>query len=120
MFKKIARKFFIIISLSLLISQSAFATYTCTGKVKGTTVHPNGTIYVEGIGTGLRWVTLCSLKVDYGSVSPEACKAIHATLLTAQTADKSVTLWFNDSLTCTTHTAWRQLTGWYFGPKLEG
>lgn len=118
MFKAIKYKLILSIFMLLSFSQNAFAAYTCSGNVKGTTVHPNGTIYVEGIGGGLRWVVLCSLKTDYGTISPEACKGVHATLLTAQTTNKQVVFWFNDELTCTTHPAWRQLTGWYFGPKL--
>lgn len=40
-------------------------------------------------------------------------------LLTAQTSGKQIELWFNDSLTCTTHPAWAWLSGWYWGPRLH-
>lgn len=112
------KKIFLFCLLTLFTS-SVYASYSCAGTVRGTTVHPtNGTIYVESIGADIRWPIICSLVSDYGGVSPETCKSIHATLLTAQTTGKKVRFWFNDDGDCTTHRAWGQLTGWYFGPML--
>jgi hypothetical protein len=75
-------------------SGKANANYVCAGNVKGVSINPkNGDLLVESIGP-LVWPKLCNLETEMSSVSPETCKVIFSTLLTAQTANKKVTLWF--------------------------
>ncbi|MEF1213638.1 hypothetical protein REH77_16620 [Vibrio alginolyticus] len=75
---------------------------------------------VESIGP-LSWPRLCKVDNEHDNISAEACRTVYSTLLTAQTTNKEVTLWFNDSKDCSesSHQPWKWLTGWYFGPKLE-
>ena len=96
----------------------AFANYLCQGVPTQVTVSPSGTVAV-GSAAGLSWVYLCSVNSTANGVDPAACKAILATLLTAQANSSTVTFWFSDSLTCTTHPDWSWLTGWYFGPSMQ-
>jgi hypothetical protein len=107
--------------LAGIATAQANTTYTCTGNVKGVSINPkNGDLLAESIGP-LVWPKLCNLETELSGVSPETCKVIYSTLLTAQTANKKVTLWFNDSKDCSidSHPAWKILTGWYFGPKIS-
>lgn len=103
----------------LLFSFNTNAAYTCSGEVKGVSIEPtNGHVLVERIGP-LVWSRLCSVSDDYNGVKAETCKTIYSTLLTAQTTQKPVTMWFNDGKNCSQHPAWNPLTGWYFGPRLN-
>ena len=109
------------IVLISLFSFQAFATYTCAGKVKGLTISPqSGQLLAETLAT-FTWPGICSINTDFNGISPEVCRVIYSTLLTAQTTDKTVTFWFNDNLDCSTnsHPAWHPLTGWYFGPMIK-
>jgi len=112
----------ILLAVTLIaFSSKAFATYTCHGEVKGVTIEPKtGALFVTNIGP-LTWQRLCMVHTEYNGVSPETCRAIYSMLLTAQTAKKDVTLWFNDGKDCSleSHPAWTPLSGWYFGPMLE-
>ena len=95
--------------------------YTCSGKVKGVSIEAKtGDVLVESIGP-LSWPRLCKVDSEYDGISPEACRIVYSTLLTAQSTGKDVTLWFNDSKDCSaaSHPSWQWLTGWYFGPKLS-
>ena len=104
-----------------LLSPPLFAqtTYTCVGPVTDLVVSPNGVV-TASIGS-LAWVYLCAIGTtsNYNGVTSDACKAIYAHLLSAKTTGAQETFWFNDSLTCTTHPAWANLTGWYFGPDFQ-
>ncbi len=105
----------------ILASSNASAAYICSGKVQGVAIHPkNGWVQAERIGP-LVWPALCSVNTETSGVSVEACKAIFSTLLTAQMANKTITLWFNDGNDCSvdSHKPWALLTGWYFGPKIS-
>lgn len=107
--------------LFTFVATKAFATYTCTGIVEGLTIDPKlGTIAVEKLGT-LRWIKFCIVDQEENGVSPEACKLIYTTLLSAQMSGKTVKLWFNDGKDCSieSHAPWLNLTGWYFGPKIH-
>ncbi|GAB1624099.1 hypothetical protein AAOGI_41490 [Agarivorans albus] len=99
----------------------SLANYTCYGEVKGVSIEARtGHLIVENIGP-LEWPRLCSVDRDYNSISPEACRVVYSTLITAQTTQKSVIMWFNDGKDCSreSHQPWKVLTGWYFGPKLH-
>jgi hypothetical protein len=108
-----------LIIASLLSSGPVLAAYTCTGPVVGLTLVPDGTVFAEQIA-GINRVYLCKLNgTTTLNTSTDTCKSIYAMLLSAQTTGKSVMLWFEDSLSCSTHPTWTALTGWYFGPQLQ-
>jgi hypothetical protein len=108
-----------LIIASLLSSGPVLAAYTCAGPVVGLTLNLDGTVFAEQIA-GINRVYLCKLSgTTTLNTSIETCKSIYAMLLSAQTTGKSVMLWFEDSLTCSTHPTWAGLTGWYFGPQLQ-
>lgn len=101
------------------ISPIAFANYSCVGPVSGTQIAPNGVVMantIAGIGTPY----LCSVNTTTNGVSPDACKAIFALLLTAESQGRNVIMWLNDEPnTCSSHAGWSWLSGWYWGPMLN-
>ncbi|CCN35785.1 conserved hypothetical protein [Vibrio nigripulchritudo SO65] len=107
----------------LLLSSISFnaiaANYTCSGKVTGVSIDAkSGDVLVERIGP-LIWPRLCKVDNEVHGISADACKTVYSTLLTAQTTNKEVVMWFNDGKSCeTTAKPWQWITGWYFGPKL--
>lgn len=104
-----------------ITSMSATAAYICVGKVVGLSIDANdGHVLVEKLGP-LVWPRLCSIKETMNNISPEACKVVYSTLMTAQISNRDITMWFNDGKDCssTSHVPWQTLTGWYFGPKLH-
>ncbi len=111
---------FVLLTLTLA-SSNAFATYICSGKVQGVAITPqSGLVHAERLGP-LVWPAICSVDTETSGISVESCKVIYSTLLTAQMASKTVTLWFNDDKDCSvdSHAPWTRLTGWYFGPKIS-
>ena len=104
------------ILLSLLCMSTAHANYWCTGKVTGLAISKTGLVTVSGI-QGLNAAVLCVIGSTANGVSPELCRTIYATLLTAYLTDKPVTFAYDDALTCSSHPSWAWLTGWYHGPE---
>jgi hypothetical protein len=100
----------------LLVSSVARASYYCDGPVTDLSISKDGLI-MASIGE-LKSVYLCQIGASKNGVSSEVCKAIHAQLLAATISGRRVRMYFDDSNTCTTHTAWADLTGWYTGPVL--
>lgn len=115
-FRKIKMKK-LIAALAFFSFTANASDYVCSGFVKGVSLSPNGSLMVESIGP-LNWPRLCNVSGTHRSISPETCKNIYSMLLTAQSTKKQVMFWFNDGQNCSSHTAWADLTGWYFGPKL--
>lgn len=110
--------------ISMLVAAPVWASYSCTGTVNDVNVSPGTGVVIFTSSAGLNSVYLCLLEgsstnSSNGTVTPGQCKAMLSILLTAQTSGQSVTLSFNDSLTCTTHNSWDWLTGWYWGPSLH-
>ncbi len=104
--------------LACAASVSAFANYYCDGPVYGLSLGPGGIVTAESVA-GINWPYVCGVdSVRQINTSTDACKAIYATLLSAQVSGKRVRFWFDDSLTCNTHPSWANLDGWYFGPAL--
>ena len=101
----------------LIFSSSSFSQYVCEGDVKNVTIAPDGQVFAGSIGP-LSWPRLCNVSVEENGINPETCKVIYSALLTAQTTGKKASMSFNDGGSCSSHTAWGWLTGWYFGPKL--
>lgn len=106
----------LISALLALASTDASANYFCTGTVDAVGVNPDGTVYLSSSGAGFSYVSLCMIGTTYNGVSSDTCKSILATLLAAKASGLQTQWAFNDSLSCTTHTAWAPLTGWYYGP----
>jgi hypothetical protein len=107
---------------SLWFATPAWATYSCTGPVDSVSVSPGTGIVILSMTGSLNAVYLCNVDTTWssanGTVTPTQCKAFLSILLSAQASGRSVSLAFNDALTCTTHDAWAALTGWYYGPVL--
>lgn len=101
------------------LATQAQANYSCSGTVAGVTVSPDGSVNAQVAAGTINWNTFCQLGVAFNGVSPDACKGILVTLMTAQVTGRSVVIWFNDGLTCTTHPVWTSLSGWYWGPMLQ-
>lgn len=105
-----------LVSVALLLTSStAFAGYTCSGKVSGVAMElDNGDVFAESIGA-VSWPRLCNMHVAANGIPPDVCKSIYATLLSAQATGKSVTFWVNDTATtCQTLVAWQYVNGLYF------
>ena len=106
--------------IGLVLPVPAWASYFCTGSIDSAGVDPDGSLIIDSSAAGLSFVTLCSVSgtVNNGvfGITPDTCKGILATVLRAQATGATVQWAFLDSLTCTTHTAWTQLMGWYYGP----
>lgn len=115
-----ARPFFkLTLAAGLLLGSRLAGAYQCVGLVGGTQIAPTGVVSAEYIA-GMNWVYLCSVTTTTNGITPDTCKTIYATLLTAETQSRPVMLWFNDDPnTCASHPAWAWLTGWYWGPMLD-
>ena len=107
------------LTAALLVSQAAFANYSCTGTVDQIDVSPTGVVVFASASMGLTSVYLCQIGTTMNGVDPEPCKSIVAVLLTAHATGAQIDLSFSDSLTCSTHPAWAWLTGWYYGPNMH-
>jgi hypothetical protein len=113
------RNWLIACVVGTLSSAPAFAVnYACTGPVNGVSTGPGGVVSAANAG-GQQWGYFCQLGATTNNVSPEACKGILAVLLAAQTSGKSVTIWYDDALSCSTHPSWAWLTTWYWGPSIS-
>ena len=109
-----------------LVSQSAWANYSCTGTTTSVTIDQYSNVNMSN-SSGLEWVTLCNVANPENGVSVDACKAMYAMLLGSKLSGAQVTLWFSDGLSCSSHPAWQLLpsgsygaspAGWYWGPAL--
>lgn len=98
----------------IFAAPTALAGYTCTGAARGVAIDVGGDVLVESIGP-LLWPRLCNVRTSANNVAPEACKAIYASLLTAQASGKTVTVWVSDTgTTCTSLAQWQYVAGFYF------
>jgi hypothetical protein len=104
---------------ALLCAAPAMAAhYACAGPVNGVTASPGGVVSAAAAG-GQSWGYFCQLGATTNNVSPEACKGILAVLLAAQASGKTVTVWYDDELTCSTHAGWAWLNTIYWGPTIN-
>jgi len=115
--KRMQHMVFAVVVALVLFQVAPKATYACTGTVATLALNPLGLV-VTNVGS-LSYVYLCNVTTTYNGVTAEACKAIYAHLLAAKLSAQTVAFFFDDSLTCTTHPVWANLTGWYYGPELE-
>lgn len=98
----------------MLVPAIASADYSCEGTVGNLALNPSGVLTVT-VGS-IENVYLCQIGTTRNAVPSDVCKAIFAHLLSAKNTGALVRFQFSDSLTCTTHPAWSDLTGWYYGP----
>ena len=108
----------VLVFVAIVFYASNVIAYSCVGGVNGVHVDESGYISASSVA-GMSWVYFCSVSETYNGVTPQTCKVIYASLLSAQLANKNVRLWFYDTGNCSTHPAWQQLTGWYWGPSIE-
>jgi hypothetical protein len=109
--------------VSIVTSLPAWGNYSCVGTIDSVGVSPGtGWVILSSTSAGFASVYLCLLEgtttSNNGNVTPGQCKAMLTTLQMAVATQQGIELDFSDSLTCTTHPAWAQLTGWYYGPVL--
>lgn len=106
---------FCVLLIVLVANIPAMAYYTCTGPVTGLSISNGGVVTVSGFN-GIVDGEICQIGASANGISSDTCKAMYARLLIAETTGKSLTMYFNDSLTCSTQPSWQYLTGMYFGP----
>ena len=99
------------------------AGYACYGVVDHVAVPPSGTINATfTFDNGqMAWQDICNVSTEVNGVSPAACRAILATLITARAGGQRVMMWFDESVsTGCSHAPWSniKLKGWYWGPAL--
>lgn len=101
----------------LLPSYAAHATngIACTGSVELVGVHSTNRIMLR-LSNMNAIVQICSLGGTIGTTYPvtsEQCRAAYSTLLTAQTTEKVITVWFDNVVTgtsCSTFAQWEVAT----------
>lgn|GEM_PF-5896308 len=108
-----------IIFLILLLSTRAFAGFSCSGPVSGVALTPGGALVVQEL-MAWRYQVICNMNTTSNGVEPKTCQAIYAMFLTAQTTQRSITMWF-DSGDCNSESQadWSALENWYYGPLLN-
>ena len=105
---------FVAVLLSIAMAIPAQANYSCQGTVTFLGVNQNAGVVVGGPG-GLPDVYLCQLNTTSpNGWLPEDCKAAYAILLSAKLSGQTVTIYFNDSLMCSTQPAWANYVSSYF------
>ncbi len=84
----------IVVFLFVFFTSNAFS-FTCIGKVETVDVQPNGHIAasITGVGGSNK---ICSVSGQRYDFTPEACKAIYSSLLSAFASSKNVKLYFSD------------------------
>lgn len=109
--------------VAIVSAMPAWGNYSCVGTIDSVGVSPGtGWVIFSSSSDGFASVYLCLLEgttaTNNGNVSPGQCKTMLGTLQIAVATQQKIELDFSDSLSCTTHPAWAQLTGWYYGPVL--
>lgn len=111
------------VAAAVALPPSAWANYFCQGSIDQVGVNPDGSVIVLSSQASLSYITLCSVStaVNNGvySISTDTCKGMLATVLRAQATGATVQWGFTDSLVCSGHTAYQQLTGLYWGPIVQ-
>ena len=118
----------ILLTMAISLYGSSSIAYTCVGPVSGVTTGPTGVVAVKSLGglenrPALMDQSFCNLNATQNGVEPNACKAIYATLLSAQLTGKNVRIQFvdisNEDCSSTSHPAWTFLKNWNWGPTIE-
>ncbi len=104
----------VILWVSFVCSTVVQAAYTRTAVPQGVSMSAGGTVVVQALG-GLSWAYLCNVETPQNGVSVAACRALHASLLVAQSTGQPMTLWFDNTAgTCAANAPWQFAPGLYF------
>lgn len=106
-----------LLAVALCLPAPATA-YVCQGVVTGLSVESGGDVLAQSVGTSMSWPRFCNVSREANGYAPATCKVFHATLLTAQTTGRSVTVWIHwdasDTNRCTSLAPWQYVEGFYF------
>lgn len=84
-----------LIGFLALGAQNASAGIICSGQISGLAIGPTSGILQTNYGHG--WHYLCSFKAEHNGVAPEVCKIWWSMLLSAQSQNKEVQFYYDDS-----------------------
>ena len=79
----------------LLASSSAFANFTCEGKVTYLGLSPDGLLTMSVGGFGVWYICSPTTANPASGFTPEGCRAWYAGVLAAQKADHSIVFFFS-------------------------
>lgn len=100
------KKYLCVVMLLLMaaLSSAAQSIYSCTGSVTSIAVANDGTVEIVSFSALPAGFYLCQIGVasSGNGWTNESCKAAYATLMAARLSGQQVTIWFNDTLTCST------------------
>lgn len=95
--------------------------YNCSGKVTYLGLDANGDLTLALASTPIHKICNVEQRDSVLAVaSPSTCRAIYATLITAKTLDRSITLYYNpNGYSCSSFPSWARIPGVYFlqGPE---
>ncbi len=114
--KKMKKYFGVILFMLLALLSNTVYAVDCSGNVTmlgfdSNWANPQLTISLSG---GLAAVKICGLNAELNGVKAETCKIIHAELLAAKIAGRSVTFRFPDYADCKVIPGWQLAKiGWH-------
>ena len=93
--KPLVRRACLLIAI-LALAPNAQANLFCSGKLTKVSMSPDGLLHIN-IGYGTHY--LCRFTQNFGSFTPETCRAVYSMLLSAYHAKTTVMLAFNANYT---------------------
>lgn len=104
-----------VLLVAAVMAIPAHANYICSGTISYLGMANDGNVVLAGPGGIPTAVLLCNLNNSTSNgFSPAACKAAYATLLANRLSGQPVSIYFNDSLTCSTQPTWSNPVSAYF------
>lgn len=98
---------------ALVLSQTAYANYVCSGQVRNFGMNTDGFVYVDN-GYGV-WV-VCNLHVQT-NIQPTVCKGWYSLMATAQARNAIVDLYFSDGKSCAQQGTWVVLAPYFINVR---
>ena len=93
----------------------AFAGFSCTGPVAYLGIDGGGDLTIQlGGSTPIHKICNVNAADSYPGFTVASCKIAYAAAITARTLGKTLTIFYNDNLTCATISSWRSETSTYF------
>ena len=93
----------------------AFASYNCTGTVSFLGIDGGGDLAIQlANSTPIHKICNVNASGSYPNFNVASCKIAYATALAARVTGKTVTLYYNDQLTCATLPSWAGVPSMYF------
>ena len=108
----------LVCTAQIAMTSPSYGNYSCAGTIDSLALNPSGLVTLSSYSAGVTSAYICSIGSTYNGVTADVCKAIFAQLVAAQATGSTVSWYYSDTLTCTTHPAWEMLTGWYYGPQV--